>query len=80
MLPPADYPKEIDNLKSNQADLTYAALLDRAAAEQPITDEMIRAACLKMEAAQQFPFASNDETTKPLTSQLLTKLRSVKSD
>ena len=80
MLPPTDYPQDSDNLKSNQADITYAALLDRAAAEKPITDEMIRAACLKMEAAQQFPFAPNDEPAEPLIPQLLTKIKNVKSD
>jgi len=80
VLPPTDYPKDSDNLTVNHSDITYAALLDRAAAEQPITDEMIRAACLKMEAAQQFPFAANDEVDQPLATQLLTKLRSVKPD
>lgn len=79
MLPPTDYPQDNENLKSNQADITYAALLDRAASEKPITDEMIRAACLKMEAAQQFPFASDETPTEALIPQLITKLRSVKS-
>lgn len=80
MLPPTDYPQDRDNHKSTQTDLTYGALLDRAAAEKPITDEMIRAACLKMEAAQQFPFASKDDPLTPTIMQLLTKLRSVKVD
>lgn len=80
MLPPADYPQDRDNQKSTQTDLTYGALLDRAAAEKPITDEMIRAACLKMEAAQQFPFASKDDPLTPAIIQLLTKLRGVKVD
>ncbi len=80
MLPPTDYPQDNDNITNNQTDLTYAALLDRAATEKPITDEMIRAACLKMEAAQQFPFASNDSRSEALLQQLITKLRSVKSD
>ena len=38
--------------------ITYAALLDRYAAEQPITEDMIHSACLNMEAAQQLPFAA----------------------
>ena len=78
MLPPTDYPQNRDTRNNTQADITYAALLDRAAAEKPITEEMIRAACLKMEAAQQFPFASKDEAIEPPFKQLLTKLRSVK--
>ena len=80
MLPPTDYPQDSDNQKKTPTDITYAALLDRAAAEKPITDEMIRAACVKMEAAQQFPFALNDKTTDSLLPQLLTKLRNVKND
>ena len=39
-------------------DITYAALLDRHAAEEPITDEMVRRACLRMESAQSWPFAA----------------------
>jgi len=39
-------------------ELTYASLLDRHESAQQITNEMIRQACLQMETAQQFPFAS----------------------
>ena len=77
MLPPIDYPQDRDKRESTQTDITYGALLDRAAAEKPITDEMIRAACLKMEAAQQFPFASKDDASEPTLKHILTKLRSV---
>jgi len=76
--PPADYPQDREKIKKTSADITYAALLDRAAAEKPITDEMIRAACLKMEAAQQFPFATQPEADERPLMQLLTRLRSVK--
>ena len=46
-----------DALGVEAGDITYAALLDRHAAEEPITDEMIRRACLRMESAQTWPFA-----------------------
>ncbi len=84
MLPPTDYPQKSESSPHSPTDITYAALLDRAAAEQPITDEMIREACVKMEAAQQYPFANKDtqenldEVAAAPIKQLLTKLRSVK--
>jgi hypothetical protein len=64
MQPPVDYPVNEDTGANTLAGtslagpITYAALLDRFAAEQPITADMIHAACLSMEAAQQFPFAT----------------------
>ncbi len=86
--PPVDYPKTKDTPTNQPGEITYAAILDLAEAEQPITDEMIREACNKMEAAQQYPFApqpantgkSQTSSTRPtrlLT--LLTKLRSVRT-
>jgi len=39
---------------------------------------MIKAACLKMEEAQQFPFATQTKTTERPLQQLLAKLRTVK--
>ena len=60
MQAPLDYAaNEADILGVEAGDITYAALLDRHAAEEPITDEMIRRACLRMESAQTWPFAEN---------------------
>ena len=64
MYPPVDYPVNDDAGMAAQTGgsegepITYAALLDRYAAEQPITEDMIQSACLNMEAAQQLPFAA----------------------
>ena len=59
MQAPLDYAaNESDVLGVEAGDITYAALLDRHAAEEPITDEMVRRACLRMETAQPWPFAS----------------------
>lgn len=89
--PPVDYPQATDTPSNQKGDLTYAAILDLAEAEKPITDAMIREACNKMEAAQQYPFAPKSEITDAtLSSQassygsaklltLLTKLRSVRN-
>jgi hypothetical protein len=59
MRQPVDYPlKDDDRFPSTSVDeMTYAALLDRHDAELRITEEMIRSACRRIEAAQQFPFA-----------------------
>ena len=48
---------ESEALGVEGGDITYAALLDRHAAEEPITDEMIRRACRRMETVQSWPFA-----------------------
>jgi len=57
MKAPLDYATgEGDALGVEAGDITYAALLDRHAAEEPITDEMIRRACLRTESAQSWPF------------------------
>ena len=62
MQAPLDYAaNEADALGVEAGDITYAALLDRHAAEEPITDEMIRRACLRMETAQAWPFAAAPE-------------------
>ena len=57
---PLDYDagNETEALGLEAGDITYAALLDRHAAEEPITDEMIRLACLRMESAQAWPFTT----------------------
>ena len=51
---------DADALGVEGGDITYAALLDRHAAEEPITDEMVRRACLRMEPAQRWPFAAGE--------------------
>ncbi len=86
MQPPIDYPQAIDTPANQNGDITYAAILDLAEAEKPITDAMIREACTKMEAAQQFPFSAQPAATTPTSSvgsagltTLLTKLRSVRT-
>lgn len=63
MRAPVDYPVEDANqsAQSELDEITYAALIDRHLSEQPITSDMIRTACLKMEAAQQFPFADKEK-------------------
>lgn len=73
MQQPLDYPLDdtADDTNSSSSSparasgasdvMTYAALLDRYESEEPITDEMIHHACRSMDAAQQFPFAGNDE-------------------
>jgi len=60
MLPPVDYPVNDDTAQAVQVsdDLSYAALLDRYDSEELITESMIQSACLRIETAQQFPFAS----------------------
>ncbi len=65
MQPPRDYPIETcdQTIGDDTAELTCGALLDRYAAEKPITHEMIHIACSKMDAAQQFPFAPAEKTT-----------------
>lgn len=69
MQAPLDYPVTDQPIGSSvkTEDITYAKLLDRHAAKQQITDEMIRQACLLMEAAQQLPFA-HKASPKPLDS------------
>lgn len=59
MNPPVDYPVIDDSKKAilPSEDMSYAALLDRHESEEIITDAMIQAACLRIETAQQFPFA-----------------------
>ena len=58
MKAPLDY-ADGDALGVEAGDITYAALLDRHAAEEPITDEMIRRACRRTESAQSRPFAAS---------------------
>lgn len=60
MRQPVDYPlPEDDWLPDNGVDgMTYAALLERHDAQLQITEEMIRSACRRIEAAQQLPFAN----------------------
>ena len=64
MNPPRDYPIESPvpddsgcGLGADQP-ITFAALLDRHDAELPISDEMIREACVQMDAAQPYPFSA----------------------
>lgn len=65
MQDPVDYPVPDDSSHSLEGPITYAALLDRHEARQPITEEMIRAATQNLEAAHQFPFAAPPETIDP---------------
>ena len=58
MSAPRDDAQEAEPLGVEAGDITYAALLDRHAAEEPITDEMVRQACLRMESAQSWPFGA----------------------
>ena len=62
MQAPLDYAaNDADPIGVEAGDITYAALLDRHAAKEPITDEMIRRACLRMEAAQSWPSVAASE-------------------
>ena len=68
MYPPVDYPvmeESVSAVKTSSVqkneDMTYAALLDRYEAEEVITEAMIQSACLRIETAQQFPFASKPQ-------------------
>ena len=62
MQAPVDYPivDSARNVQSTQDELTYAALLDRMASSQPVTQEMILQARLGIEMAQAIP-----DTPKP---------------
>ena len=52
---PADYPIQSRQAKKNtqlpQREMTYALLRERISAKQPVTDEMIRTARMKLETA-----------------------------
>ncbi len=63
MYPPVDYPVHDDpsNAVPSSDDMTYAALLDRHESKEVITEAMIQSACLRIETAQQLPFASRAE-------------------
>ena len=63
MYPPVDYAVNDDtsNIAPSSEDMTYAALLDRHASEEVITEAMIQSACLHIETAQQFPTACKPE-------------------
>ncbi|NND91281.1 MAG: hypothetical protein HKN42_10490 [Granulosicoccus sp.] len=59
MRPPVDYPVANRMMAAPPDEpINYAALLDRYAAKQLITDDMIQSACRSMEAAQQLPYAA----------------------
>jgi hypothetical protein len=60
MYPPVDYPVNDDpsNAAPSSDDMTYAALLYRHESKEVITEAMIQSACLRIETAQQLPFAS----------------------
>lgn len=74
---PLDYPScataDADALGVEGGDITFAALLDRHAAEEPITDDMIRRACLRMESAHSYPDVESvdDESTTHRLARLL---------
>lgn len=63
MYPPVDYPLNDDSSNNDSVDddMTYAALLGRHESEEVITEAMIQSACLRIETAQQFPFACKPE-------------------
>ena len=71
MYPPVDYPVNDDSSNGDSVgdDMTYAALLDRHESDEVITEAMIESACLRIEMAQQFPFACKPElsTAKALS-------------
>lgn len=72
---PLDYAaNDSDALGVEAGDITYAALLDRHAAEEPITDEMIRQACLRMETAQSWPFANAPHPSPDTSGSTLARL------
>lgn len=63
MYQPVDYPVPDDSRATLDSDeITYAALLELHAAQQPITDAMIERARQQMEAAQQLPLAKTPQT------------------
>ena len=75
MQAPLDYAiGDADALGVEAGDITYAALLDRHAAEEPITDEMIRRACLRMESAQGWPFAATPDPDEASATGTLARL------
>lgn len=76
MYPPVDYPVSNNSDSAANADeMTYAALMDRHAAQQPITKEMIQSACASMEAAQQLPAATRPAPIREAhTDAMLTRL------
>lgn len=83
MYPPVDYPVNDDPSKGVLAsdNMTYAALLDRYESQEIITDAMIQAACLRMETAQQLPYAckanrqiKHESTGTPATVKLSTAI------
>ena len=71
MNPPRDYPIEspvpddssVGDLGAGKP-LTFAALLDRHDAELPISDEMIREACVQLYVAQPRPSSSTPTSRK----------------
>ena len=67
-------PHGADALGVEAGDITYAALLDRHAAEEPITDEMVRRACLRMESAQSWPFVPAARERSDSASEVLARL------
>jgi len=54
-----------DALGVEAGDITYAALLDRHASEEPITDDMIRHACLRLESASAGPLSPSTSVESP---------------
>lgn len=65
MQTPVDYPVTEDVAGQLDGPLTYAALFDLHAAQQPITEDMIQSATQNLEAAHQLPFAARPETIDP---------------
>jgi len=63
-----------DALGVEAGDIGYAALLDRHAAAEPITDEMVRQACLRHESGQAHPLVSAARARSATASTTLARL------
>jgi len=74
---PTDYPIKTEQTESTtdtpMADMTYADLISRVAAKQPVTDEMIRMARAKLDAAH--IDTSEDEQDKSALNTIRDKFR-----
>lgn len=69
MYPPVDYPvSDVERPVNNDAEMTYASLLERHNAAKHITDAMIQSASLSMEAAQQVPAVAKPQAVKQIPS------------
>jgi len=77
---PTDYPAQVEQSKTTandaSADITYAELKERVETKQLITDEMIRAARAKLEAAHSNATDTKAEQSKFSLSNIRDRFRS----